>query len=177
MYEFNKDQLAALQQTQSALQTAAFKSYAGDTELAKFIDGNATYQNILFDELVSATAKNQSKVLLPQEVERVQEIMSESGAADKLTDMSTSGAVSSTSTDVDKLKADANKWDIIRQMNPENMQVEPEDPSIFSKGFGDIFAWIFMFLGAIIITKTKYPFFQNKMRKKNSPLPADEFFY
>ncbi|GHT16748.1 hypothetical protein AGMMS4956_19740 [Bacteroidia bacterium] len=150
MYDANAKKLAALKQQESAIQSAVFKSVTGiDPETSEFIRNNTTTENILLDQTAQQEAKKQSQVLDKQDVARLQEIQHESGAADNLTNIILETDIAALK-DINKIEAKNKTWDAVRNMNPENFEIETEDKSLLSWGPVDIVTSIFTILGALI---------------------------
>ena len=148
MYSLNKERVAAAgQRISGAVAELAARGDAGDAELTEFINGLSAHEKILFDQGTLNAAKDMSQVLLPEEANRLQKLMSESGAMDTGTDKVLQDGMA----EFKNASAMAAKWETYRDMDPEKLMLgaASDDVSIWRSSFADIIAMVFLFVGTV----------------------------
>jgi uncharacterized membrane protein YgcG len=148
MYDMNAEKMkAAGERISGALAEATVTGNAGDAEVSAFINQLDTHERILFDQMTLSTAKDMSKVLLPNEVDRINDMISASGAMDTQMKEALKG-------DVQNFKnaaAAAEKWGVYKDISPDQLMLGAagEDVSIWRASFADLIAMLFTFIGAV----------------------------
>ncbi|MDR1226909.1 MAG: hypothetical protein LBK47_08450 [Prevotellaceae bacterium] len=148
MYNVNRQKMAAAgKRVAGALAEAAAKGDAGDPEVTAFINGLSAHERILFDQMTLDAAKDMSNVLLPDEAERLQAMISESGAMSKGTDK----VLQSGMTEFKNASKLAEKWEVYRNMDPEKLMLggASDEISFWSMSFADIVTLLFTLIGAL----------------------------
>jgi hypothetical protein len=148
MYSINEQRMkSAGQRISGAIAEATAKGNAGDPEVTEFINGLTAHEKILFDQGTLNAAKDMSNVLLPEDAAHIQRMMSESGAMDANTD----NVMQSGMTEFKKASAMAAKWEVYRDMDPDDLMLgaASDDISIWRSSLADIIAMLFLFVGAV----------------------------
>lgn len=145
LYEMNKQGASAEAKQFVVMLENARTLDGGDEEVNKFINGLSSHSKMLFDQIVLDAAKNQSMTLSEHEVAQIQEMITNSGAADA----GVNAALAEGFGNVEKMVRAADALSQYQDLDPKQLSADLADVSLFSP-IGDLVAWLFLVVGTII---------------------------
>ncbi len=145
LYEINK-QVASEEAKQFVMMLENARDLdGGDEEVNKFIKSLSSHSKILFDQIVLDAAKSQSMTLSEHEVAQIQEIITNSGAADG----GINDALAQGFGNVEQAARAASNLEQYQKLDPKKLSADLADISVFSP-ITDIIAWLFLVIGTFI---------------------------
>jgi hypothetical protein len=158
MYDFSSSRAENHAKELRSAMAALASGTSNDPELKAFLDQRAkesgTIGIISFDLECIEAAESQYKTLLPEEIVRIREIISESGAIDAKLKNSLNQKL--TNFEVEKQITD--NFNAFREANPDNFEagdMTSEKP-LWRKSFSELLAELFTFVGALLALIMKF---------------------